>query len=796
LCRLVFSKPACQWFDEQRKEQRGLMKKRLGVLTSGGDAQGMNAAVRAVVRTGLNQGAEVFSIYEGYQGLILGDNYIRPANWDMVGGILHKGGTIFGTARSPEFRTREGRRKAVHNLLLHEIDRLVVIGGDGSLAGANLLRQEWGDLLTELVEAGEISQQIADAHHYLSIVGLVGSIDNDMYGTDMTIGADTALHRITEAVDAITSTAASHQRAFVVEVMGRNCGYLALMGALASGADWTLIPEAPPALDAWEAKMCTILRSGREIGRRDSIVIVAEGAQDWHGRPITSEQVKKALEEHMGEDARVTVLGHVQRGGAPSAYDRVLSTLLGVAAAEAAIKAGPNDEAIMIGVRNNRVTSMPLMECVEKTYQINHAIRECKFQEAMDLRGSGYKESFRILRTLVRAMPHPLQPGKKRMRIAILNGGGPAPGMNAAARAAVRLIVDRGHIPLGVYRGFRGLINDNVSEMNWMSVNGWAPTGGSELGTSRKIPSGSDLYAVARTLEQHKIDAIMMIGGWSGYQAMLQLYQERRNFPAFNIPLVCLPASIDNNLPGADLSIGTDTALNSIVEVVDKIKQSAVASNRCFIVEVMGQYCGYLALMSALATGAERVYLHEEGITLKDLERDITLLRDGFEHGKRLGLMIRNENANPLYTTSFLTALFEEEGGDLFEVRQSVLGHLQQGGNPTPFDRILAARMSAYAIDYIEQQFQLKDESAFAELGAVCVGLVGGEVTFTPLYEIPRLTDERFQRPRYQWWMELRPVARMLAQPGPGFYDPDEQMSGPTGFDVKVAPGAVGGGVD
>ncbi len=253
------------------------MKKRLGVLTSGGDAQGMNAAVRAVVRAALDQGAEVFAIYEGYQGMILGENYIRPANWDMVGGILHKGGTLFGTARSPEFRTREGRRQATRNLLLHEIDRLVIIGGDGSLTGANLLRQEWTDLLQELVDAGEILPEVAAAHPSLAIAGVVGSIDNDMYGTDMTIGADTALHRITEAVDAITSTAASHQRAFVVEVMGRNCGYLALMGALASGADWALIPESPPDLDAWEQKMCDILprraqdwpaRQYRRCGRR------------------------------------------------------------------------------------------------------------------------------------------------------------------------------------------------------------------------------------------------------------------------------------------------------------------------------------------------------------------------------------------------------------------------------------------------------------------------------------------------------------------------------------------------
>ena len=741
------------------------MPKRLGVLTSGGDAQGMNAAIRATVRAALDQGAEVYGIYEGYQGMIDGGQCIRQVDWSMGGGILQKGGTIFGTARSAEFRTREGRRKAVRNLLLNGIDRLVVIGGDGSLTGANLLRQEWRELGQELVATGEIEQSLADTHPFLTIAGLVGSIDNDMYGTDMTIGADSALHRITDAIDAITSTAASHQRAFVVEVMGRNCGYLALMGGLASGADWVLIPENPPNLDNWEEKMCSILREGRKNGRRDSIVVVAEGAQDRHGNPISAEMVRLALEKHLGEEARVTVLGHVQRGGSPSAYDRVLSTLLGTAAAEIALASGANDEPVLVGMHQNKITFLPLMECVRKTHELNDAVRNLDFAKAMELRGKHFQESFRILRTLIRSTPHPLVPGKERIRFAIVNASGPAPGMNSAVRAAVRIAVDRGHIPVGVYRGMRGLINDNLQEFDWMSVSGWAPTGGSELGTSRKVPAGGDFHAIAKTLEKHQIDAILMVGGWAGYQSMLRLYQERANFPAFNIPLICVPASINNNLPGTELSIGADTALNSIVEVVDKIKRSAVASSRCFIVEVMGGYCGYLALMSGIATGAERVYMHEEGVTLKDLEKDIALLREGFEHGKRLGLLIRNENANQLYTTPFLSALFEEEGGSLFDVRIAVLGHMQQGGDPTPYDRILATRLSANAIDFIENYYKRgeTDESA------ACIGLISGNLKFTSLYEVPRLMDDKNQRPKEQWWMSLRMIARLLAQPGPGF---------------------------
>ncbi|CAG0988374.1 partial 6-phosphofructokinase 1, partial [Anaerolineae bacterium] len=322
--------------------------KRFAVLTSGGDAPGMNAAIRAVIRTGLNRGAEVYAIYEGYKGLIAGGSQIRPMNWDSAGGILQRGGTVIGTARCDEFRTREGRRTAALHLIEREIDSLIVIGGDGSLTGANLFRQEWSGLLTELVQEGKITQEVADRHAYLGIVGLVGSIDNDMFGTDMTIGTDTALHRITEAIDALSSTAASHQRTFVVKVMGRNCGYLALMACLATGAEWVLIPECPPDTDDWQEKMIADLKAGRAAGRRESIVVIAEGAQDRNGKPIGSTEITELLEKRLGEEVRATVLGHVQRGGKPSAFDRNLGTLMGHAAVETVLATTPETEPQLI----------------------------------------------------------------------------------------------------------------------------------------------------------------------------------------------------------------------------------------------------------------------------------------------------------------------------------------------------------------------------------------------------------------------------------------------------------------
>ncbi len=733
----------------------------IGVLTSGGDAPGMNAAVRAVARTALHRGARVFAIHEGYEGLVSGGEGIRPLDWPAVGGILQQGGTVIGTARSERFRTRDGRLQAAANLLQHGLDRLVVIGGDGSLTGADLFRREWPGLLEELQATGRVAPGLAARHPALGVVGLVGSIDNDMAGTDITIGADTALHRITAAVDAIASTAASHQRTFVVEVMGRHCGYLALMAAIATGAGWVLIPEDPPKDDDWEGAMCRRLQAGREAGRRDSIVIVAEGARDRRGQPITAEHVRRVMEERLGEDARVTILGHVQRGGAPSAYDRYLATLLGHAAVDELLDSPPGSEPQLIGMKDNRVTRLGLMDCVAQTRRVAECLAGGDYAQALALRGRGFEGSLRTFRTLVRALPHPPAPGQRRLRLALLHSGGPAPGMNTTVRAAVRLMLDKGHVALGVRNGFRGLIDGELAELDWMSVNGWARRGGAELGTNRKLPGERDYYAIARHLEEARVDGLVMIGGWAGYQALHRLHAERERFPAFARPLLALPASINNNLPGSELSIGCDTALNNIVEAVDKIKQSAVASRRCFVVEVMGRQCGYLGLMSGLATGAERVYLNEEGVALADLQADLALLQEGFRRGKRLGLLIRNEAANPFYTTAFMCALFEQESGGLFDVRQAILGHLQQGGDPSPFDRTLATRLAEQAVDF------LVAEATRPEPAAAMVGLREGRLTLTPLQDFQRLVDLEAQRPREQWWQALAPLARVMAQPGP-----------------------------
>lgn len=717
----------------------------------------MNAAVRAVVRTAIHRNVPVYAIYEGYQGMLKGGDYIRPMTSADVGGILRLGGTVIGSARCKDFRTRDGRRRGVRHLVERGIDALIVIGGDGSLTGANIFRAEWPELLLELVEAGEIQQDLADNHPTVRLVGLVGSIDNDMFGTDMTIGADTALHRITDAVDAIHSTAASHQRAFVIEVMGRHCGYLALMSALATGANYVLIPEHPPETDDWESEMCAALSAGRRVGRRQSLVIIAEGAQDRHGQDISADYVKSVLEDRLGEDTRVTILGHVQRGGSPSAFDRYMSTQLGYAAVDRALAMSPDEDAQLIGLREHQVRSSPLMRCVTETHAVAERIAEQDYAEAMRMRGGSFAESFRTFRTMTQAQPR--RAAAEPRRLLLFHAGGPAPGMNTSARVAIRHGIDQGHTMLAADGGVIGLDGGTIREMDWMSVSGWVSEGGAELGTSRTVPDSAMLERIAGQLETHRVDGLLMIGGWAGYESAYAMHMQRRTMPGFRIPIVCLPASINNDLPGSELSIGADTALNAITADVDKIKQSAVATRRCFVVEVMGNECGYLALLGGLSTGAERVFLPEEGISLDDIQADVQKLKVGFEQGKRLGLVIRGEEADPVYTTHFIRLVYEKEGGDLFDAREAILGHVQDGGNPTPFDRIQASRLATRCVDH------LLEECDASEPSSAFIGLQAGKVRFTDLVVFPEMMADDARRPKDQRWMDLRPLARVMAQP-------------------------------
>ncbi|XP_029482537.1 ATP-dependent 6-phosphofructokinase, platelet type isoform X2 [Oncorhynchus nerka] len=741
--------------------------KSIAVLTSGGDAQGMNAAVRAVVRMGIYVGAKVYFIREGYQGMVDGgEENIKEASWESVSSMLQMGGTVIGSARCKEFRCHEGRLKAAHNLVQRGITNLCVIGGDGSLTGANLFREEWSGLLEELVQQGLIDEDAVQKYSALHIVGMVGSIDNDFCGTDMTIGTDSALHRIIEVVDAIMTTAQSHQRTFVLEVMGRHCGYLALVSALACGADWVLIPEMPPE-DGWEEKMCQKLSATRSRGSRLNIIIVAEGAIDRHGKAITGSVVKDLVVRCLGFDTRVTILGHVQRGGTPSAFDRILASRMGVEAVIALLETTANTPACVVSLCGNQAVRLPLMECVQMTQEVQKAMDEKKFEEAVKLRGRSFEnnlKTYKLLahRKLESELPH------SNFNIAVLNVGAPAAGMNAAVRSAVRVGISEGHKMFAVNDGFEGFYKGQIKEVKWADVGGWTGQGGSLLGTKRTLPA-KHVEKIAEQMRAHNINALLVIGGFEALECLLQLYEARSSYEEFCIPMCMLPATISNNVPGTDLSIGADTALNSIVETCDRIKQSASGTKRrVFIIETMGGYCGYLASVGGLAAGADAAYIYEEPFDIRDLQSNVEHLTEKMKGAIQRGLVLRNENSNENYTTDFIYQLYSEEGRGVFDCRKNVLGHMQQGGAPSPFDRNFGTKISAKAMLWLTKKMNetFRQGRVFANTEDTCclLGMRRRALVFQPVVQLKDETDFVHRIPKEQWWLKLRPLMKILAK--------------------------------
>lgn len=303
--------------------------KRIAVMTSGGDAPGMNAAIRAVVRTGLEHQVEVFGIRQAYTGLLNGDMSLLTSR--EVSGILQRGGTILQTARNEEFKTPQGQRKALRRLNEHNIEGVIVVGGDGSLRGA-----------MAMMKLG------------IPVIGVPASIDNDIWGTNMSIGVDTALNTILDALDRLRDTATSHNRGFIIEVMGRNCGYLALMGGILGGAEVVITPERAPSME----EVARMLEDAYMRGKSHAIAVMAEGA------PYRVTDLEEFLnQKHIGFEIRLTILGHIQRGGSPTAFDRLLATRMGVAAMERLLA---GESGVMVGLDGREISPVPLEEVTTK----------------------------------------------------------------------------------------------------------------------------------------------------------------------------------------------------------------------------------------------------------------------------------------------------------------------------------------------------------------------------------------------------------------------------------------------
>ncbi|CAJ0627878.1 13726_t:CDS:10 [Entrophospora sp. SA101] len=758
-------------------------KKRIGILTSGGDSPGMNAAVRSIVRVAIARGCEPYAIFEGYQGLVQGGDKIKKFGWGDVRGYLAIGGTLIKTARCKEFQERDGRLKAAYNLIKNEIDSLIVCGGDGSLTGADIFRSEWPGLIEELVKLGRVTKEEAASHNNLTIVGMVGSIDNDMSSTDLTIGAVTSLHRICEAVDCIASTAYSHSRAFIIEVMGRNCGWLALMAAISTNSDFVFIPESPPSSDNWEEEMCQVIKNHRNLGKFRTIVIVGEGAIDKNLQPIKADYIKDLLKNNMGLDTRVTTLGHIQRGGRPCVFDRNLATLQGYEAVKAILNATPDSESPMIGIKKNKITCEPLMKAVKLTHQIAKAVEKKDFKQAMELRDSEFIDAFDVYKAVIFTDGYASKlEESKRLRIGIIHVGAPASGMNAATAAAVRYALNRGHIPVAIFNSFKGLLEDNLREFSWIDVDGWTPKGGSELGTNRSEPD-TDIGMVAFQFQKHRIDALLLIGGFEAYSSLIKLNNARNIYPAFCIPMICLPATISNNVPGTDYSLGSDTSLNTIVDCCDTIKQSASASRRrVFVVELHGGYCGYLTVLAGLAT----------------LQSDVDHLNRRFSEDKKGAgsgrLILRNECVSTTYTTNVIADIIQTEAHGLFDSRTSILGHIQQGATPSPLDRIRAIKLAVMCVKFLENhafsststvtatskkllspsshllppQTSIAKPRVYTNVkeSAAVIGIDGEHVVYRPVIDLLPETDMDRRKSTKAWWIQIKGLVDLLSKWG------------------------------
>eukprot|EP01098_Paradermamoeba_levis_P014180 TRINITY_DN668_c0_g1_i1.p1 TRINITY_DN668_c0_g1~~TRINITY_DN668_c0_g1_i1.p1 ORF type:complete len:405 (-),score=89.73 TRINITY_DN668_c0_g1_i1:66-1280(-) len=400
----------------------------------------------------------------------------------------------------------------------------------------------------------------------------------------------------------------------------------------------------------------------------------------------------------------------------------------------------------------------------------------------MEMRGKEFVECFKMLKVLSNLQPD-VCPQSKGLRIGVMNVGAPAPGMNPCVRSFLRSCMNQGHTVLRISEGFTGLIQDKILPFNWFDVTGWVVQGGCNIGTSRKLPTHSDLIAIANTIQRHNLQAIVMIGGWDGYASALNMLKQGQKHPDLkiflDIPIICIPASISNNLPGTDYSVGADTALNNIQCAVDKIKHSAMGTKRAYVIEVMGSFCGYLAVISGMVTGAERIYTHEEGVTLNTLRKDVDTMIQRFKQpSKQVAIVLVNEKASSTYTTRYIQKIYEAEGQDFWEVRESILGHFQQGGQPTPLDRITACRLAFHAANFLHQNRHKileranggpSSQGGLALELSVCFGIQEGDIVCSPLVGIEKQIDFAFRRPKEQWWWPLKKDAEILNSNAPSY---------------------------
>ncbi|MCP9265369.1 6-phosphofructokinase [Dirofilaria immitis] len=490
----------------------------------------------------------------------------------------------------------------------------------------------------------------------------------------------------------------------------------------------------------------------RNEGSRLNIIIVAEGALDRDGKAITAVQVQDVVKQKLHYDTRVTVLGHVQRGGSPSAFDRLLGCRMGAEAVLALMEMTPESEPCVVSIDGNAIVRVPLMQCVHRTQAVQKAMETHDWNTAVRLRGRSFQRNLETYRLLTKLEPKSdMLSDEPSFNVAVINVGAPAGGMNAVVRSFVRMGIYRHCKVYGVKNSFEGLANEDLVEMSWKDVNGWVMHGGSFLGTKNNYrkkyePSCGNIRKIQNSwiIDCRRFRSILLIA----YHSCLMLSHARSQYPSLRIPLCVIPCTISNNVPGTSISLGSDTAVNEICAVIDKIKQSA----------------------TALASGADNAYIFEEKFDVGDIIEDVKVIARKMRTGVQRYLIVRGELANKNYTTQFVNQLFAEEGRGQFSTRINVLGHAQQGGNPAPFDRNMGTKLAANALEFILAQAKkyvdLKTgiNNATTTDTATLLGLKDRRMVFTPVEELAPVTDFEHRLPKDQWWMRLRPLLRILSK--------------------------------
>ncbi|KAI5191162.1 6-phosphofructokinase 1 [Nematocida sp. AWRm77] len=655
----------------------GLEPKTLGILTSGGDAPGMNSAIWAVVKAGIKNGAKTLGVFSGFEGLIA--DSVREISEEEAASHMHEGGTFLKSARSKEFCTPEGIAKACATIRKHGINALVVIGGDGTMCGAGALAEACPDL---------------------SVVFIPGSIDNDIPGTE-SIGAATALHKIIESIDCIESTMASHERGFVLEVMGRDCGWLALYAAFATDAAYVFVPEYPQG-PSWKEEFKAAVQVQ---GKMCTYVILAEGAKHKDGSKITGQEICEALEE-LGVETRQIVLGHTQRGGAPCASDRLIAPTLGVAAAEVALSK-PGAYAIYINT-------------TEKIVDLHACIKQCKAskelmsrqEEAGVLKARG-KEFVEIYKEL--QMTTPTAP-KETYAVATVGA------LGAGSEALIS--------NLKKYARFHEKDIRDLSTHPYFQKR-----------SSKSKPADTDISALKTHLSSTACTTLILIGG-------LDALHEANRLSNVVPSIYVLPCTVSNNVPGTATSIGSDTALDTITALCDNLKINATR-NIAYIVEVHGGACGYLSVSTALAMGAIDCYFPEETRILKRLARSVKYLNGYFKKATSPQLIIRGNGAMKGVCIDTAAKILEQDGARTYVVRQCSLGHVQKGNKPTAVDRVRAAKTALYAV-----------KSTLT--GAHILGINTWTSTSMPLSSAQVEVNEEKRRVKKAVWLEMARTYRVL----------------------------------